>query len=118
MRHKKKKITLGRRDQDHTRSLVKNLLTSLFIYNKVRTTLPKAKVLRDTANKLLYRAINTKEKFNIIRFLNTMLLHEVASRKIVEELIPKYTGKTNYVRLIKDGNRKGDNAKMAIVELL
>lgn len=112
------KITLSRRDQDHARSLVKNLLTSLFIYGKVETTLSKAKILRSLANKALSRAFRYTHTFNAIRYLNTILFHDIASKRIIDEYKPKYEGKTNYVRMIKNGIRKGDGAPKAIVELI
>lgn len=115
MRHRIKKSTLNK-PADHRKAMVRNLLTSLFLEQKVVTTDAKAKALSSEAEKLVTK-IKTQETMNAIRSLKQVLFTDESSKKALE-----YAGKTDktsgFTRLTKIGMRAGDNALMIQVELI
>lgn len=116
MRHRKKKTTLDR-ESSHRRMLLKNLATSLVLYEKVRTTEAKAKALRPFVERLVTRA-KEPSLANRRRVL-TQLLTRGAVRKIFEVIGPRYNErKGGYTRITHLGTRRGDAARMAIIEFV
>ena len=101
----------------HQKALLKNLAISLFEYGRIKTTEPKARALRPYAEKLITYAKNGKlhsrrEVMKNIR--NKHIVH-----KLFAEIGPSFIDRTGgYIRLIKIDSRKGDNASMAIIELI
>lgn len=116
MRHQKKKKILNRKTS-HRKALLKNLAQSLILYEKIKTTEAKAKVLRPIVEKLI-----TKGKVNNLhnrRELKKFLPTKNAVDKVLEVLGPKYKDRPGgYTRIIKIGDRQGDGAKMAIIEFV
>lgn len=116
MRHQKKKNTLDRKTAAR-RSLLANLAESLILYEKIQTTVAKAKALRPLVEKLI-----TKAKKNTLaarRDLAKILYTENAIKKLMEVIGPKYKERRGgYLRIIKVGNRKGDNGEEAVIELV
>ena len=115
-RHAYKGRKLGR-DKAPRELMFRNLATSIVLYEKVRTTLPKAKEIRP----ILERLITTAKKgdVNAMRKLNSYLLDKNATEKLITELAPLYEKrKGGYTRITKVGLRVGDAARIAIVELL
>lgn len=116
MRHQKKKVTLDRKTAGR-RSLLANLAESLILYEKIQTTLAKAKALRPLVEKLI-----TKAKKNTLaarREIGKVLYTQNAVKKIMEVTGPKYKDRQGgYIRIIKVGNRKGDNGQEAVIELV
>ena len=105
------------RPADQRKALIRNLLTSIFLYGKVKTTEAKAKALSSEVEKLITRVKRQKEEFNAIRELNRVLFTETASRKALEYI--KNTPKTSgYSRRVKIGFRDGDGALLIHVELI
>jgi len=97
--------------------MVRNLVTSLFLYGSVKTTNARAKALSAEAEKLITRAKKQKEEFNTIRELKKTLFTENASKKALEYV--KKTPKTSgYTREIKLHRRDGDSATVVMVELI
>lgn len=116
MRHRKS----GRhqnRDSAHRKALLKNLAISLFEHELIRTTLPKAKELRRVAEPLI-----TLSKVDTVanrRLAFDRTRSKEAVGKLFTNLGPRYTERPGgYIRIIKCGNRPGDNAPMAYVELV
>jgi large subunit ribosomal protein L17 len=97
--------------------MLKNLAISLFEHELIRTTLPKAKELRRVAEPLITLSkvdtvANRRLAFNRTR-------SKEAVGKLFTNLGPRYTERPGgYIRIIKCGNRPGDNAPMAYVELV
>lgn len=116
MRHGSRVKKLGR-TREHRRALLKNLCRSLFIYEKIRTTLPKAKVARQLAERLIEFAKKNDlaAKRHIYRFLPDHKLVKV----VCDEIGPRFAGRAGgYTRIVRLGPRLGDGAEMAILELV
>ncbi len=118
MRHQKKQHKLGGRKRDARRLLLGNLATSLMIHEKIQTTQAKAKAVQPLVDDLINTA-KRKEKRLAIRALNSVLHSELASRKIMEELIKRYAERTSgYTRITPIKFRAGDAALIVQIELV
>ncbi|HRY60316.1 MAG TPA: 50S ribosomal protein L17 [Patescibacteria group bacterium] len=116
MKHLNKGRTLGRK-QGPKKALMKNLAKSLFLHEKIETTLAKAKEIRPFAEKLISRSRNND--LHSYRILMRTLADNLVVDKLVKEIGPKYkTRNGGYTRIVKTGPRPGDNAQMAIIELV
>ena len=116
MRHKfgNKKLN---RTSEHRKALIKNMLNSLVKYEQITTTLPKAKVIRPEAEKLI--TIGKKNSLANTRRLVSKLQNIQTVNKIKKTLSKRYeTRKGGYTRIIKAGYRYGDNAPLAIIEFV
>ncbi|MDX1496375.1 MAG: 50S ribosomal protein L17 [Salinisphaeraceae bacterium] len=116
MRHRKIGTNLGR-DSAHRQAMLRNMSISLFEHELIRTTVPKAKELRRVAEPLITLAkedsvSNRRQAFDRLR-------NKAAVGKLFNELGPRYSERPGgYLRILKCGNRPGDNAPMAYVELV
>ncbi|HCW32698.1 MAG: 50S ribosomal protein L17, large subunit ribosomal protein L17 [Candidatus Peregrinibacteria bacterium GW2011_GWE2_39_6] len=122
MRHRVNKVKLGR-EKDHLKSLLKNLATSLVLYEKIKTTKPKAKAVAPKVERLitLAKAADTgkKSQREVIRTMQKNLFDENATRKLLEELAKRYTDRSSgFTRIVNIGIRDGDAATMVQLELL
>lgn len=116
MRHKKKGKTLGRKKAPRL-ALIRGLVTSFIIYEKIKTTQAKAKVLRPVVEKLI--TLSKNDILHNRRQAIKILYLEEAVKKLFEVIGPKYKGRQGgYTRIIKLNPRKNDSAKMAILELV
>ena len=116
MRHKLGHKKLNR-TSEHRKALIKNMLNSLVKYEQITTTLPKAKVLRPEAEKLI--TIGKKDSLANTKKLVSKLQNIKTVNKIRKTLSKRYeTRKGGYTRIIKAGFRYGDNAPMAIIEFV
>ena len=116
MRHKfgYKKLN---RTSEHRKALIKNMLNSLIKYEQITTTLPKAKVLRPQAEKII--TLGKKNTLQNTKILISKLQNTVNAAKVKTTLSKRYTNrKGGYTRIIKSGFRYGDNAPMAVIELV
>ena len=105
------------RTSEHRKALIKNMLNSLVKYEQITTTLPKAKVLKPQAEKLI--TIGKKDSLANTRRLVSKLQNIQTVNKIRKTLSKRYqTRKGGYTRIIKAGFRYGDNAPMAIIEFV
>lgn len=118
MRHRVKKLTKIGSNKEHSLALVRNLVISVIIHEKVATTLAKARA----ALPLLERVIATAKKQegqNAFRGIEKYLQHDNAAKKTMEVLKPRYADRVSgFARLIRLGNRKGDNAELVQLELI
>ena len=97
--------------------MLKNMLNSLVKYEQITTTVPKAKVLRPEAEKLI--TIGKKDTLANTRRLISKLQNIQTVNKIRKTLSKRYeTRKGGYTRIIKAGFRYGDNAPLAIIEFV
>ena len=116
MRHRLGHKKLNR-TSEHRKALLKNMLNSLVKYEQITTTLPKAKVLRPEAEKLI--TIGKKDTLANTKRLVSKLQNAQTVNKIRKTLSKRYeTRKGGYTRIIKAGFRYGDNAPMAIIEFV
>ena len=105
------------RTSEHRKALIKNMLNSLVKYEQITTTLPKAKVLKPQADKLI--TLGKKDTLQNTRTLISKLQDEASASKIRKTLSKRYENrKGGYTRIIKAGFRYGDNAPMAVIEFV
>ena len=116
MRHRNKVKTLDRKKE--VRGLMlRNMLSSLIIHEKIKTTLAKAKVLKPLAEKTITMA--KKGDLATRRNMLKVVIQAKAVDRAISVLADKYKDrKSGCVRIIKIGNRQGDGAEMAQVELV
>ena len=116
MRHLKSGRKLNR-TSSHRKAMFKNMATSLFRHEMIKTTLPKAKELRRTAEPLITLA--KKDTVANRRLAFARLRDREIVAKLFTELGPRYANRPGgYLRVLKCGFRPGDSAPMAIVELV
>ena len=116
MRHKfgYKKLN---RTSEHRKALIKNMLNSLIKYEQITTTLPKAKVLKPQADKII--TLGKKDTLSNTKTLISKLQDIKSTNKVKKTLSKRYENrKGGYTRIIKAGFRYGDNAPMAIIEFV
>jgi len=116
MRHRKSGVKLNR-NSSHREVMFKNMASSLFAHELIKTTVAKAKELRRVAEPLITLA--KQDSVANRRLVFARLRDEKAVRKLFEELGPRFKERPGgYIRVLKAGFRKDDNAPMAIVELV
>jgi large subunit ribosomal protein L17 len=116
MRHKfgYKKLN---RTSEHRKALIKNMLNSLIKYEQITTTLPKAKVLKPQADKII--TLGKKDTLQNTKALISKLQDTKSANKVKKMLSKRYENrKGGYTRIIKAGFRYGDNAPMAVIEFV
>tara|TARA_Y100000590_G_C15605590_1_gene971850 strand:- start:854 stop:1294 length:441 start_codon:yes stop_codon:yes gene_type:complete len=116
MRHKigYKKLN---RTSEHRKALIKNMLNSLIKYEQITTTLPKAKVLKPQADKII--TLGKKSSLQNTKMLISKLQDLKSTNKVKKTLSKRYENrKGGYTRIIKAGFRYGDNAPMAVIEFV
>lgn len=97
--------------------MIKNLVTSLILYEKIITSDTKGKVLKSEAEKIL--SLAKRADLHARRLVLSRLNSKLAAKKIFEDLNQQFKDKkSGFVRIIKINNRKGDNASQVLVELL
>ena len=105
------------RTSEHRKALIKNMLNSLIKYEQITTTLPKAKVLKPQADKII--TLGKKDTLTNTRSLISKLQDIKSTNKVKKTLSKRYENrKGGYTRIIKAGFRYGDNAPMAIIEFV
>ena len=105
------------RTSEHRKALQKNMLNSLIKYEQIKTTLPKAKFLRPQADKII--TLGKKNNLQSSKLLVSQLQDKSSANKVKKTLSKRYEKrKGGYTRIIKAGYRYGDNAPMAIIELV
>ncbi|MBD3652991.1 50S ribosomal protein L17 [Kangiella sp.] len=116
MRHQKSGRKLNR-NSSHRKAMFRNMTASLIEHELIRTTLPKAKELRRVAEPLITLAKTDSVANRRLAFAR--LRNNAAVAKLFAELGPRYQERPGgYLRILKCGNRPGDNAPMAYVELV
>ena len=116
MRHKLGYKKLNR-TSEHRKALIKNMLNSLIKYEQITTTLPKAKVLKPQADKII--TLGKKDSLQNTRILVSKLQDIKSTNKVKKTLAKRYeTRKGGYTRIIKAGFRYGDKAPMAVIEFV
>ena len=116
MRHKigYKKLN---RTSEHRKALIKNMLNSLIKYEQIVTTLPKAKLIKPQAEKLI--TLGKKKNLTNTRVLISKLQDKTSANKILNTLSKRYEKRAGgYTRIVKAGYRYGDNSPMAVVEFV
>ena len=105
------------RTSEHRKALIKNMLNSLIKYEQITTTLPKAKVLKPQADKII--TLGKKNNLQNTKILFSKLQDTKSANKVKKTLAKRYEGrKGGYTRIIKSGYRYGDNAPLAVIEFV
>ena len=102
---------------DHRKSLIKNLVTSLILYEKITTSLAKAKAIKPIVEKL----VNTAKKgdLNSKRQLFAFLSDKNAALKILEEISKRYQNRSGgYVQIFRLKPRMGDSSQQALIRFI
>lgn len=116
MRHKNKVKTLDR-TKEARELMLRNLASSIIIYEKVKTSQAKAKAVKPLLEKIITTA--KKGDLSARRKLLQILLQPQAVKKAMEVLSERYKDRSGgYCRIIKIGSRQGDGAQMAQIELV
>lgn len=116
MRHQKTNKKLGRKKEPRE-LMLRNLASSVLLYEKVRTTKVKAKVVRSLVEKIITTA--KKGDLTARRKLIALLPQKNAVKKAMDILGKRYQHKNGgYVRITSIQNRQGDGAEMAQIELI
>ena len=116
MRHHKSGRKLNR-TSSHRQAMFRNMAASLIRHEEIRTTLPKAKELRRVAEPLITMAKSPSLARRRLAFAR--LRDSAAVAKLFDELGPRFQDRPGgYTRILKCGFRSGDNAPMALVQLV
>lgn len=98
------------------RALIRGQVTSLVVNEQITTTLAKAKEIAPQFERLVTKA--KKGDLHNRRQIRSFLLTDKATEKLITEIAPAFEGRSGgYTRIVKAGNRRGDNAPMAVVAL-
>ena len=116
MRHRLAYRTLNR-TSEHRKALFKNMLNSLIKYEQIITTLPKAKELKPQIDKVI--TLGKKSNLSKKKHLFSKLQDQKSVKKVFETFSKRYANrKGGYSRVLKAGFRTGDDAPMAVIELV
>ena len=116
MRHNKKFNHLGRK-KAHREALLANMTIALILRKRIFTTLAKAKALRVYAEPIINRA--KEDSMHNRRIVFSYLQNKEAVTELFREVAQKIADRPGgYTRIIKTGNRLGDNAKTCFIELV
>lgn len=117
MRHRVKSTRLNR-NEAHLNAMTRNLATSIILYEKVKTTQSKAKLIRPIVEKMITKAKGQSLPL-ATRTLNSYLMDKNATKKLTRELLDRYKDKTSgFLRITPIGYRAGDAAPMVQIELV
>ncbi len=116
MRHGKKFNHLGR-TASHRKAMLSNMANSLILHKRITTTLAKAKALRTYVEPLLTKSKtdDTASRRVVFSYLQNKETVTILFREIAQKIADRPGG---YTRIIKTGNRMGDNAEMCFIELV
>lgn len=116
MRHNKSGRRLGR-NSSHRSAMMRNMVTSLIMHEKITTTDARAKELRKIAEKMI--TLGKRGDLHARRQALAVMRERKAVAKLFDMVAPRYKERPGgYTRIFKVGSRLGDNAPMAIVELV
>ena len=116
MRHKVAGFKLGR-TTSHRRSLLRNMVTSLIMEERIETTVPKAKALRPAIEKMI--TLGKKGDLAARRKAAAYVMTDEALAKLFDTLGPRFGDRDGgYTRIVRTAWQKGDGADKAFIELL
>jgi len=116
MRHRNAGYKLGR-NTSHRRALLRNLVTSILLEDRVVTTVTKAKAARPHVEKLI--TLGKRGDVHARRQALAYLMTDDAVKRLFETVAPRYGDRQGgYLRIVRTGFQKGDGAEKAFIELL
>ena len=108
---------LGRKPAQRT-NLIRNLVTSLILYESIRTTKSRAKAIQPVLDRMITKA-KSRPPHIAVRYLNRVVTDNNASRKIFEVYVERFKNRTSGFSSIKPlGLRKGDGAELVEISLV
>ncbi|MBZ5544471.1 MAG: 50S ribosomal protein L17 [Acidobacteriia bacterium] len=116
MRHRNygKKLS---RNTEHRRALLRNLVTSLILEERIETTVAKAKAARTEAERII--TLGKRGSLHARRLAASYILTAAAVKKLFEDVAKRYASRPGgYTRIVRTGWRKGDGAETAVLELV
>src|SRR5512138_1231971 len=116
MRHRVAGSKLGR-NMAHRRALLRNLVTSLIVEERIETTVPKAKAMRPQVEKMI--TLGKRGDLAARRLAGSYLMTREAVTKLFDTVAPRFGDRNGgYLRIVRTGWQRGDGADKAFVELL
>lgn len=116
MRHRNYGRKLSR-NTEHRRALLRNLVTSLILEERIETTVAKAKAARGIAEEMI--TLGRRGDLHARRQAASYFLAAAAVKKLFEDVAKRYSGRSGgYTRIVRTGWRKGDGADTAVLELI
>jgi large subunit ribosomal protein L17 len=116
MRHRRAGWKLGR-NTEHRRALLRNLVTSLIVEERIETTITKAKAMRPHVERMI--TLGKRGDVAARRQAASYLMTREAVSKLFDTISPRYGDRDGgYLRIIRGGFRQGDGGELAFVELL
>src|ERR1700690_1267119 len=116
MRHRNAGYKLGR-NTSHRRALLRNLVTSILLEDRVETTITKAKAARPHVEKLI--TLGKRGDLHSRRLALSYLQTREAVSRLFDTVAPRYGDRAGgYLRIVRTGFQKGDGAEKAFIELL
>jgi large subunit ribosomal protein L17 len=116
MRHRNAGFKLGR-NTSHRRALLRNLVTSVLIEDRVQTTVAKAKAVRPLVEKMI--TLGKKGDLHSRRQAHSFLMTDASVTRLFEVVAPRYGDRQGgYLRIVRAGFRQGDGGEKAFIELL
>ena len=105
------------RTHEHRKAMFANMVCSIIEHEQIKTTVPKAKELKKIIDKII--TLGKKGDLHSRRIAGSRVRQDAAVRKLFDILGPRYRERNGgYSRVLKAGYRYGDNAPMAIIELV
>lgn len=105
------------RNSSNRKALFRSILTSFFKHGRIETTITKAKEVASKSAELITLA--KRGDLHARRQVLAVLVDEDVTKKLFEEIAPKYEGRQGgFTRIYRVGPRRGDAAEMAIIELI
>jgi large subunit ribosomal protein L17 len=116
MRHRKAGFKLGR-NTSHRRAMLRNLVTSILLEDRVHTTITKAKAARPLVEKMI--TLGKKGDLHSRRQALSYMMTDESVTRLFETVAPRYGDRQGgYLRIVRTGFQKGDGAEKAFIELL
>ena len=116
MRHRNAGFKLGR-NTSHRRALLRNLVTSIILNDRVETTITKAKATRPIVEKMI--TLGKRGDVHARRQALSYLMTPESVTRLFTTVAPRYGSRNGgYLRIVRSGQRQGDAAEMAFIELL
>ncbi len=116
MRHRNAGFKLGR-NTSHRRALLRNLVTSILLNDRVQTTITKAKATRPIVEKMI--TLGKRGDVHARRQAAAYLMTPESVTRLFSTVAPRYGSRNGgYLRIVRTGQRQGDAAEMAYIELL
>ena len=123
---KRNKVKRLQRTHEHRNAVLKNMATSLFYHERLKSTTAKVKVVRQLVERLITRArlnsdesISPEKKLHNIRIVSRFIRNKEVLKKLFDDIAPRFKSRPGgYTRVLKLGPRNSDRSEMAFLELV